>query len=50
MERPAPACAATTNRTDRNGKEVKRMAGWLWILIVLFIVLALYGGAGYSRW
>jgi hypothetical protein len=31
------------------GKEVT-MPTWLWVLIIVLVVLALFGGVGYRRW
>jgi hypothetical protein len=29
--------------------EVRQMPMWLWVLIIVLLVLALFGGFGYSR-
>jgi hypothetical protein len=34
-------------RTERGGGH---MATWLWILIIVLVVLALFGGLGYRRY
>jgi hypothetical protein len=28
---------------------VRQMPGWLWVLLIVLIVVALFGGFGYSR-
>jgi flagellar basal body-associated protein FliL len=35
-------------REQRNGGEI--VATWLWVLIIVLVVLALFGGVGYRRW
>jgi hypothetical protein len=37
-------------RNSAANKEVPAMPTWLWVLIIVLVILALFGGVGYRRW
>jgi hypothetical protein len=50
-KRPEPAAfQAPAYEVLRSNKEVQAMPTWLWVLIIVLVILALFGGVGYRRW
>jgi hypothetical protein len=51
--RTSGSAARFNSRCERYpaaNKEVHAMPTWLWVLIIVLVVLALFGGVGYRSW